>query len=215
MSHKDSFKYQVISNYLNGKIHRDKASQLLSVCPRTVIRYSKKIKKLGMVGVKHGNLGNKFGKKHDLQLIEKVRHLFKTKYYDFNLAHFCEVLNKEHNISIPYKTLWSWFSKIGWIKNPRRRRPRKHVYRNRLPQEGLLLQMDGSHHKFNGKDEWCLISAIDDATSNIPYAEFFSDGETTLNCMKVLSRIIELKGVPKAIYTDPCWLGRWWQENRV
>jgi hypothetical protein len=55
------------------------------------------------------------------------------------------------------------------------------LYRPRMPQEGLLLQMDGSHHKFNGKDEWCLISAIDDATS-IPYAEFFN-GETTLACI--------------------------------
>ena len=52
-----------------------------------------------------------------------------------------------------------------------------------------------------------LISAIDDATSEIPYAELFK-GETTLSCMKVLKRIIEIKGVPKAIYTDKAgWSG--------
>ena len=76
-----------------------------------------------------------------------------------------------------------------------------------MPQEGLLLQMDGSHHKFNGKDNWVLISCIDDATSEVPYAEFFK-GETTLGCMKVLREIIKLKGVPKAIYTDKAgWSG--------
>lgn len=68
--------------------------------------------------------------------------------------------------------------------------------------------MDGCHHRFNGKDEWCLIiTAIDDATSNIPYGEFFI-GETTHGCLKVLKRIVELKGVPKAIYTDRAgWSG--------
>lgn len=76
-----------------------------------------------------------------------------------------------------------------------------------MPSEGLVLQMDGSHHRFNGRDTWCLIAAIDDATSEIPYAEFFK-AETTLNCMKVLKKIIELKGVPQAIYTDQAgWAG--------
>lgn len=208
MSHRDSFKYQVITKYLNSKIHRCEAAKLLSVSPRTITRYSKKVKKLGMIGVKHGNYGNQLSVKHPRDLIEQLKALYRTKYYDFNLYHFWEILEKEYKIKIPYKTLWSWFSNLGWIKNPRRRRPRKHTYRTRLPQEGLLLQMDGSHHKFNGKDEWCLISAIDDATSNIPYAELFSNGETTLNCMKVLSKIIELKGVPRAIYTDRAgWAG--------
>ena len=93
------------------------------------------------------------------------------------------------------------------VKNPRRKRRKKHVFRPRLPQEGLMLQMDGSHHKFNGRDNWVLISCIDDATSEIPYAEFF-DGETTINCMKVLREIIKKKGVPKTLYTDRAgWSG--------
>ena len=55
--------------------------------------------------------------------------------------------------------------------------------------------MDASHHKWNRKDEWCLIAAIDDATSDIPYAEFFLS-EDTLNCMTIIQRIIEKKGIP-------------------
>jgi hypothetical protein len=73
--------------------------------------------------------------------------------------------------------------------------------------EGLLLQMDGSHHRWNGKDEWCLIAMIDDATSEIPSARFF-EGETTLACMSVLRSVIEAKGVPQMIYTDQAgWAG--------
>jgi hypothetical protein len=70
-----------------------------------------------------------------------------------------------------------------------------------MPNEGLLLQMDGSPHRYNGKDEWCLIAAIDDATSDIPYAEFFHS-EDTINCMTVMQKIIERKGIPYAIYVD-------------
>jgi hypothetical protein len=70
-----------------------------------------------------------------------------------------------------------------------------------MPSEGLLLQMDGSPHRYNGKDEWCLIAAIDDATSEIPYAEFFHS-EDTISCMTVMQKIIEKKGIPQAIYTD-------------
>jgi hypothetical protein len=67
--------------------------------------------------------------------------------------------------------------------------------------------MDGSHHRWNGKDEWCLIAMIDDATSEIPVARFF-EGETTIACMKVLRAVIESKGVPQMIYTDQAgWAG--------
>jgi hypothetical protein len=61
--------------------------------------------------------------------------------------------------------------------------------------------MDGSPHRYNGKDNWCLIAAIDDATSDIPYAEFFLS-EDTINCMTVLQKIVETKGIPYAIYVD-------------
>jgi hypothetical protein len=67
--------------------------------------------------------------------------------------------------------------------------------------------MEGSHHRWNRKDEWCLIAAIDDATSDIPYTEFFLSKDT-LNCMTVIQRIIERKGIPCAIYVDKAgWFG--------
>ena len=193
---------------MNGGVSRSEAARLLNISIRTVTRISQKVEKKGIFGIKHGNTGIAPFEKYDKSFKERIAKLYCEKYYDFNLSHFCELLEKDHQIVLPYQTLYGWFKGSKLIKKPRRRFRKKHIYRNRLPQEGLLLQMDGSHHKFNGKDEWCLISAIDDATSHIPYAEFFSDGETTLNCMKVLSRIIERNGVPRAIYTDKAgWAG--------
>lgn len=207
MSTKDGIKFQVITRFINGSISRDQASELLQMSQRSVSRLASKVRKLGIFGVKHGNLGNVTNKKHPDELQQYVIELLCHDYFDFNVKHFHEILVSKHKIDIPYKTLWRWCKELKLVKNPRIKRRKKKEYRHRMPQEGLLLQMDGCHHRFNGKDEWCLIAAIDDATSEIPYAEFF-EGETTQACLKVLRRIIEFKGVPKAIYTDRAgWAG--------
>ena len=65
---------------------------------------------------------------------------------------------------------------------------------------GLLLQMDGSTHRWFGDKKSCLIAIIDDATSEI-HAEFF-ESETTFGCLRVLRDYITRKGVFKALYVD-------------
>lgn len=207
MSSTDSFRYQIVTKFLNGLISRNEASILLQISERSVSRIASKIRQKGIFGVKHGNNGKSPSNKYSDDLKESTVNLLQTKYFDFNVKHFSEILRTNHDIQIPYKTIWRWCKDLKLVKNPRIKRRKKREYRHRLPSEGLLLQMDGCHHKFNGKDEWCLIAAIDDATSDIPYAEFF-DGETTQGCLKVLKHIIERKGLPKAIYTDRAgWAG--------
>lgn len=183
MSSDESIRYQVITKFLNGILNREESARLLQVSQRTVSRIASKVKNRGIFGVKHGNLGKSPANRLPEDLKQTVIDLLRTKYFDFNVKHFHEVLVSEFNIPVSYRTLWSWCKEMKLVKNPRIKRRRKREYRHRMPQEGLLLQMDGCHHKFNGKDEWCLIAAIDDATSEIPYAEFF-EGETTQACLK-------------------------------
>jgi hypothetical protein len=76
-----------------------------------------------------------------------------------------------------------------------------------MANEGLMLQMDGSHHRWFGGRQSCLIAAIDDATSEIPAAGFFPS-ETTWACFAVLRRIVETRGVPEILYVDGAgWSG--------
>ena len=207
LSDSESFKYQIIEKYISGKIYREEAAKLIKQSERTVSRLAKKVKERGFLGVKHGNFGKASNRSISREIKDEILRLKKEEYFDFNSAHFHDILTSKYGFELSYNTLWKWLKNEKLVKNPRRKRRKKHVYRTRMPQEGLLLQMDGCHHKFNGKDDWVLISMIDDATSSIPYAEFF-DGETTVNCMKVLKRVIESKGVPKAIYTDKAgWAG--------
>jgi hypothetical protein len=87
------------------------------------------------------------------------------------------------------------------MKKKHKRRPKARYKRARMVAEGLMLQMDGSPHRWFGGIESCLVAAIDDATSEVPYAEF-SLGEETMAYMRVLRKIIELKGIPQILYVD-------------
>ena len=213
MSKSESFKFQIVNKFIGGVITRTEAAGALNKSNRSVSRYACKVRKIGVVGVKHGNFERPSGRRAPQELKDKVIDLIKTQYFDFNVSHIRELLKSKHAINLSYAMLWRWCSEHRLVKAPRVMRRTIRRVRPRMTQEGYCLQMDGCHHRFNGRDEWCLISAIDDATSDIPYAEFFK-GETTINCMKVLKRIIELKGVPRMIYTDQAgWAGGLKREN--
>jgi len=70
-----------------------------------------------------------------------------------------------------------------------------------MQQTGLMLQMDGSPHAWFGGKQSCLIGAIDDADSDVPFAEFFP-AEDTISCMRVLEQIIRKKGLFSILYVD-------------
>jgi hypothetical protein len=70
-----------------------------------------------------------------------------------------------------------------------------------MPQEGMLIQFDGSEHEWFGGFKSDLIGGIDDATGKVVGIEFFI-GETSLNCMKVMRDIIDKNGIPHSFYLD-------------
>lgn len=201
MSKTGQFTHQAVSDFLQNKLTRRETAELLQVRERTVTRLARRIEKKGLFGVIHGNRERTPSNKKPKTLQSDVMKLVEEKYFDFNMTHCLEILKTSHGLEIKYATFRRWCHERHLVK---RRKRGKGVARNRrvrMASEGLLLQMDGSPHRYNGKDEWCLIAAIDDATSDIPYAEFFLS-EDTINCMTVMQKIIERKGIPYAIYVD-------------
>jgi len=65
---------------------------------------------------------------------------------------------------------------------------------------GLMLQIDGSTHRWFGNKKSCLIAMIDDANSQL-FAEFFP-AETTAGCLQLLRSVVETKGVFKTLNVD-------------
>ena len=70
-------------------------------------------------------------------------------------------------------------------------------------QEGMLLQIDGSHYRCLEDRGSCLTlyMAIDDATGSVPYA-LFREREATLGYFNLLKTIINRYVIPLGAYPD-------------
>jgi transposase len=207
LSKKEQFVFRQICEFNSGKLSRKEAAKLLLTSERTVSRLASEVEMKGLKGVMHGNHKRPPANKTDDSIKQRVLNLVERKYYDFNMLHCLEVLRLRHKITVNRETFRRWCHEKQLVKRKKRRRSQPRFYRSRMPAQGYLLQMDGSPHKYNGRDIWSLVLAIDDATSEIPYAEFF-ESETTVACMKVLRQIILNRGLPRALYVDKAgWAG--------
>jgi len=83
-----------------------------------------------------------------------------------------------------------------------------------MPQEGMLLQLDGSHHRWleDRGPVLTLLLAVDDATGRVPYA-LFRKQEDTQGYLLLLRGIIERCGIPLAVYTDRHAVFRHWRHG--
>ena len=81
--------------------------------------------------------------------------------------------------------------------------PRHRVRRKRMAQEGMLLQIDGSHHRWLGEQgpRFVLLLAVDDATGTVPDA-LFSQEEDTRGYFLLMEGLIRQCGIPLAVYSD-------------
>ena len=74
--------------------------------------------------------------------------------------------------------------------------------RERRPLPGMMWHINGSHHQwFQDKCWHDLIVILDDATSEIYYAQLAPE-ETTATVMTGLRAVIELKGLFCSLYSD-------------
>ncbi|MFA0164541.1 ISNCY family transposase [Vibrio splendidus] len=200
MDSKSQFTVDIICKIIDGKISINSATTLLNKSRRTVERYLSRYRKEGIRFIIHGNRGRSPANKIPDSLKKEVQSLIQTKYFDFNLQHLSEVLKKNEGIGIKRETLRSWAHDIHHVKRAKRRRSRVRKYRERMELPGLMLQMDGSPHRWFGDEKSCLIAMIDDATSDI-HAQFFPS-ETTEGCMRVMRAYIEKRGIFKTLYVD-------------
>ena len=100
-------------------------------------------------------------------VVADVVHMASTTYPGANHTHLSELLSEREGIDIGRTTLRRILVNAG-LSSPRQRRPPKHrVRRQRMPREGMLIQLDGSYHRWLGDDgpQFTILFAVDDATS--------------------------------------------------
>ena len=72
-----------------------------------------------------------------------------------------------------------------------------------MPREGMLIQVDGSYHRWLGEDgpQFTLLLAVDDATGMVADA-LFCELENTHSYFSLLDGLIRHCGIPIALYAD-------------
>jgi len=104
--------------------------------------------------------------------------LYRDKYADFNVRLFHEKLGKQEGIQLSCSWVKQALQGTGLVARRRKRGPRRRR-RPRRPLPGMLLHIDGSKHQ-SFQDDWYydLIVNLDDATSEIYYAQLVAEEST-------------------------------------
>jgi transposase len=177
------------------------AAEILGISCRQMQRWKTRFEHEGYEGLFDRRRGIPSPKRVPLATVETVLRLYQEQYFDFNVRHFHEKLSSEHNIELSYTWVKQALQGAGLVKTRRKRgKHRKRRPRRALP--GMLLHIDGSQHRWFCDERWYdLIVIMDDATSEIYYAQLVEE-ESTWTVMTALREVIEQKGLFCALYSD-------------
>src|SRR4030042_420609 len=192
---------------LNGVLERHwpmrEAAQIMGVSERQGWRILSAYRKEGAAALAHGNRGHIPANITPSLIRKQVIILAKERYGGVNHTHLAELLSEREGITLSRSTLRRILTVAG-LSSPRRGHSVRHRYRRqRMPQEGMLLQLDGSPHAWleSRGPHLTLLLAKDDATGTVPYA-LFREQEDTSGYFELLKVIINRYGIPLGVYTD-------------
>jgi transposase len=191
----------VLLKAMAKKITWWQAAEIIGVSDRTMRRWRERLEQDGYSGLADRRKGRPSDKRVPLAIAEKVLRLFQESYHDLNIRHFHEKLSEEHGIELSYTWVQKALQGAGLVAR-RKKRGKHRRRRERRPMPGMLLHIDGSKHQWFGDERWHdLILILDDATSEIYYAQLVED-ESTRTVMEGLREVILNKGLFCALYSD-------------
>src|SRR5579862_8769387 len=177
------------------------AAEIIGISDRTMRRWRERFEQEGYSGLADRRKGKAASHRVPLKTVEEVFRLYRERYKDFNVRHFHEKLREEHQLEISYTWLYQALIGAGLVEKRRRRTPHRRR-RERRPLPGMLLHIDGSKHRWFQDDRWYdLIVILDDATSEIYYAQLVEE-ESTRTVMQALREVVERQGLFCALYSD-------------
>ncbi len=203
LNNKEQKRLLVLNEVLAGRLTGQEAAEMLGISLRHTRRLIAAYRQSGAAALAHGNRGRPPANKLGDKTAEEIVRLAKSEYLDYNDSHFTEELAERHGIVVSSPTVRRLRRGNG-LASPRKRRPPRHRRRRqRYPQSGMLLQVDGSKHDWlEGRGPWLTLhAAIDDATNEVPWAVFREEEDATGYAL-LLHHISQSHGLPLAIYAD-------------
>lgn len=203
MSAKESRRVFVIEQAVKGKITNRQAAEVLGLSERQVIRLKERMKAEGVAGLAHKNRGRTPKHAVPKETKEKVVLLARGPLRDASCQQVSELLEEFYSITISAKTVGRILKEAGIPLAHTHSSPKRQKSRVRLPQEGLLSQLDASPFAWleDRGPELTLHGAIDDATGKVQ-GLYFALNESLCGYFQVLLQVVQNFGVPRSLYTD-------------
>lgn len=203
LTQRDMKRNRLLQMVVDSELTLVRVTPALGVSYRQARRLMRKLEDGGPGALAHGNRGRDPANKLDQELRDRVIALSTDKYSEYNDSHFAEILAREHGIFVSREVVRRWRREAGIKPKRSRRQPKHRSRRERKAAAGMMVQWDGSPHRWFGPDypPCCLMAAVDDATGEI-VAAFLLPRESSWGYLRLLELIIMRWGVPCSIYHD-------------
>jgi transposase len=207
---KEQTRLQILNLVLGKQCNVTEAAQLIGVSERHLWRLLAAYRKEGAAALTHGNRHKLPANATASTLKDKIIALASERYQGVNHTHFTELLAEREEIFLSRSTVRRLLTGASLSSSRHRRLPQHRYRRQRMPQEGMLIQIDGSHHRWleDRGSYFTLLLSVDDATGSVPYA-LFQEQEDTKGYFRLLRGIIQQKGIPLALYSDRYFVFRY------
>jgi len=193
----------VFNRILDGQLTAADAAEVLTLSVRQVRRLLAAYREDGAAALVHGNRGRTPAHTLDPRHRQQVLTLAQTRYAGVNDQQLTELLAEYDRITISRSSVRRILRTAG-IASPRTRRaPAHRQRRERKAQAGLLVQLDGSPHRWldDRGPAMSLLAAIDDATGMV-VAAVFREQEDAHGYFQLLYQLVTTQGCPVAVYHD-------------
>jgi len=191
----------VLLKAMAKKISWMEAAEIAGVSDRTIRRMRDRYEEFGYTGLFDQRKGKRSIHRIPMDTAEEVLRLYKEVYFDLNMRHFHEKPRDAHEIKLSYTWVQQALQGAGLVAKRRKRGPHRRR-RPRRPMVGMLLHIDGSKHRWLNDDRWYdLIVILDDANSEIYYAQLVEE-ESTRTVMAGLLEVIQFQGLFCSLYSD-------------
>jgi transposase len=193
----------VLNHVRTGGLSIEEAARVLRLSVRQVGRLLERYVAGDAAGLVHGNQGRRPAHRIPDAVRERIVTLATTTYAGVNHTHLAELLAEREELAVAERTLRRILAEAG-VRPVRTRRPPRHrSRRERMAQEGLLLQTDGSRHRWFGSELpfATLVAGIDDATGRVTGGTFRAQ-EDAVGYFTTFAQTAERYGLPAGVYSD-------------
>jgi transposase len=203
LSQREQKRLRVTVEVEAGRWSAEQAAEALGLSERHVWRLKAGYRVEGAAAFMHGNRGRPSPGRIGEDVRSQVVALMTGAYAGCNDHHLAELLTLREGILLSRKSVQRIRREAGLTAVRQRRPPKHRRRRDRVSQEGIMLQVDGSpHHWFGPEQSACtLLVAIDDATGNV-VAALFREQEDAQGYFLLLKQVLKARGIPLDLYHD-------------